>query len=276
MSVFVTPEWLAQRLDTVVPVDASWFMPDVSRDSFQEWRQRRIPGAVYFDFDNTVKDQSSSLPHMLPDETSFARHMGTLGIASQDTLVVYDTQGLFSAARVWWMCKVMGHRDVFILDGGLPAWMASEGLIDNTPPQPRVEATYHADFKAYRYIDGDTLAEKLAAINVIDVRPETRFYAQVPEPREGIRSGHMPGAINLPFSELTDPRGFVISSDIARNIVLPHLSDTRLNVASCGSGVTACILAAVAEHYFAYPLAVYDGSWTEWGGHQFWPVVRED
>ncbi|OOE59349.1 sulfurtransferase [Salinivibrio sp. ML323] len=274
MSVFVTAEWLAQRLDTVIPVDASWFMPDVSRDGFQEWQQRRIPGAVYFDFDGRIKDSASSLPHMLPDEDSFAHQMGALGIASQDTLVVYDTQGLFSAARAWWMCKVMGHQDVFILNGGLPAWMASEGLIDNTPPQPRVEATYQTQFKPYRYMDGATLADKLAVMNVIDVRPETRFYGDVPEPREGVRSGHMPGATNLPFANLTDPRGFVISEGEARTILLPHLSDTRVNVASCGSGVTACILAAVAEHYFAYPVAVYDGSWTEWGGHSHWPVVK--
>lgn len=275
MSVFVSAQWLKSRLESVVPVDASWFMPDVARDSYQEWQQRRLPGAIFFDFDGAIKDTQSTLPHMLPSAEEFARHMGKLGIAPQDTLVIYDTQGLFSAARVWWMCKVMGHENVFILDGGLSAWLAQNGPLDESAAKPRVEATYVSSFKPYRYIDGETLAAKLAAVNVIDVRPAARFNGTVPEPRDGVRAGHMPGAKNLPFASLTDQQGFVIDQTEARRVVLPLLSDTRLNVASCGSGVTACILAAVAEHYFGYPIAVYDGSWTEWGSHKTWPVTKE-
>ncbi|WP_283131826.1 sulfurtransferase [Enterovibrio norvegicus] len=275
IDVIVNAEWLKAHISApnVKTVDASWFMPGSQRNGAQEWKTKRIPGAVYFDFDGEIKDQTSSLPHMLPSTDVFAENVSKLGISNSDTVVVYDSAGIFSSPRVWWMFKVMGHQNVALLDGGLPAWESVGGDIDNTPPvQPQV-TEYTACFQPERYIDRDALLAGITtnSLNVIDVRPFDRFSGGEAEPREGVRSGHMPNAVNLPFPSVMQ-EGFFKSSQELSQLLATVVSDALPNVTSCGSGVTACTVALASEHTIGKVIAVYDGSWTEWGGDHRLPI----
>ncbi|WP_434361487.1 rhodanese-like domain-containing protein [Parasalinivibrio latis] len=274
----VSVDWLLDNIDSTETkvVDASWFMPGSNRDGYQEWIAERIPGAVYFDFDGEIKDMDSPLPHMLPSEKSFSDAVGKLGISNGDTIIIYDSQGIFSAPRVWWMFKVMGHKNVAVLDGGLPAWKASGGRIDTSLPAENTSVTYRANLVPNRLITADELLGILddPGFQVVDARPADRFYARQPEPRQGVRAGHMKNAINLPFSDLLENGSLIRRDSLNAKLTSILRSDTTI-VTSCGSGVTACILALVIEHSLGRCCRVYDGSWSEWGGSSHLPVVTD-
>ncbi|MEI8592804.1 3-mercaptopyruvate sulfurtransferase [Photobacterium sp. Hal280] len=276
-SSVVSADWLLEHADAenIVILDASWFMPGTGRDARAEWESERIPGAVFFDFDQEICDKDSSLPHMLPGAEQFASQVSALGISNKDTLVVYDSHGLFSSPRVWWMFKVMGHDKVAVLDGGLSAWKAAGGALESGSVTEAPEnGQFSANFRSEWVTDAQTLLAKLAdpQVVVLDARPAARFYAQQPEPREGIRSGHMPNAKSLPFGQLVKDGRLVPQSILKQRFDAFSEQEQQL-IFSCGSGVTACILALAADVAGRKNLTVYDGSWTEWGAGMKYPVV---
>ncbi|WP_035024619.1 sulfurtransferase [Enterovibrio calviensis] len=278
ISALVSAEWLRDNLNipNLKMIDASWFMPGSERNAKSEWMSQRIPGAVYFDFDAEIVDKSSPLPHMLPSPEQFEQAVSALGISNEDTVVVYDSAGIFSAPRVWWMFKAMGHKSAAVLDGGFPAWISAGGEIDTETPRIPVATQYVAELDAERVIDRDTLLAGISAVslNVIDVRPVDRFSGSVKEPRPGVRSGHMPNAKNLPFGKLILNGKFKDKSALEQ-LIAPVVSEDLLNVSSCGSGVTACILSLASEITLGKPITVYDGSWSEWGSDPSLPIVSE-
>lgn len=275
--VLVSAEWLNNNLgdEKLKVIDASWFMPGSGRNGKDEWFRKRIPGAVFFDFDGEICDRSSPLPHMMPSVTQFEQAVSLLSFGNDDTVVVYDSAGIFSAPRVWWMFKAMGHKQVALLDGGLPAWEAAGFAIETHQPVTPEKSDYKASLMAERIIDRNALLVGIneGSVNVVDVRPADRFAGAVAEPRPGVRSGHMPGAQNLPFPTLLSGGKFK-STDELKALVSPTLSAEKQNVASCGSGVTACMLALAAEHALNRVVTVYDGSWSEWGSDEALPIVK--
>jgi len=263
----ISTEDLAARLGdpNLRVVDASWYLPTVPRDALVEYEIRRIPGAVYFDLD-VLADTSTDLPHMLPDAESFARMAGALGLTETSEIVVYDGAGLASAPRVWWMLRLYGARNVRILDGGFERWMRERRPMDRDDPQPAAPARFEARFDPRPVVDMATVARHLAegSATVIDTRPAERFVGTAPEPREGVPSGHMPGALGLPAASFV--AGLSLASDAAIRAALAGVDLDRPIVCSCGSGVTASILwlALVAIGVPEERLTLYDGSWSEW------------
>ena len=263
----VTTEWLAANQRRVRVVDGSWHMPSDGRDGAAEFLAARIPGAVHFDIE-AISDHESPLPHMLPSPEDFAAAVGALGVASTDSIVVYDSRGLFSAARVWWMFRVMGHEDVAVLDGGLPRWVAEGRPIESGPAEAPAPRVFVPHFRPDLVRDADQVlrvAESRQAL-ILDARAATRFRGEAAEPRAGLRSGHMPGALNLPFPEVLAPDGGLKDRDGLRAAFAESgISLDRPVVTTCGSGVTAAILSlALAE--LGHDSRLYDGSWAEWGG----------
>lgn len=264
----VSAEWLATHLrDPNVRVfDATYFLPNEAGDPRGGYEAEHIPGAVFFDID-AVADPSSDLPHMLPSAEQFARDVGALGVSNDDAVVVYDQRGLFSAARVWWSFRVFGHEAVAVLDGGLPRWKALGQPVESgsVEPEPR-RFVAHEDPGLVRRREEVRSALASGAEQVLDVRPAGRFRGDDPEPRAGLRSGHMPGAVNLPFRELLRDDGTLHSPDELRaRFEGAGVDLERPLTTSCGSGLTAA-LAALAAQIAGHPrAAVYDGSWAEWG-----------
>ncbi len=265
---FVSPADLAARLGSpkLRLVDASWYLPTMNRDAAAEYAAARIPGAVRFDIDE-VADKSIPLPHMLPSASAFAAAVGALGISETDEIVVYDGAGLFSAPRVWWTFRLFGATNVKILDGGLPAWTAAALPLDSAAPTAPTPATFVAKLDAARVASLHDVVGILAegSATVVDARPGERFRGEAPEPRAGVRAGHMPGAKSVPSSSIV--ANGRLADEATLRAAFAEVDLSKPIVTSCGSGVTAAILWLALETLGVErpKLALYDGSWSEWG-----------
>jgi len=247
--------------DAVRVVDSSWALDGT--DMHALYVQEHIPGAAFFDID-AVSDKSSGLPHMVPSPELFAAAVGTMGITAGDTVVVYDRQGLFSAARVWWTFRLMGHRDVRVLRGGLPAWRKAGFSVTDTVTVV-TPVVYTPVLQAGKIIDLNGLCEVLGTETVVlDARPSARFAGAAPEPRSGLRNGHMPGSRSLPFGELVRDGALKPAEDLRAILDAKGADGSAPIVTTCGSGVTAAIISlALAE--LGRESRLYDGSWAQWG-----------
>ncbi len=265
--IFVSTEWLAQRLNApgIVVVDGSYYLSTMGRDAAAEYLDERIPGAVRFDID-AVKDMSSALPHMLPQQEQFARQVGEMGIGDGMTIIVYDGMGLFSAPRVRWTFRTFGATDVRILDGGMPKWRAEGRATEQGTPARRAPRSFTARFDRSAVADVSDVRRALesGSAQVVDARPADRFKGDAPEPRPGLSSGHMPGALNLPFAAIIENGQLKDAGAIADALKAAGIDTSQPIITSCGSGVSAAILSTALEMAGKPARALYDGSWAEW------------
>ena len=271
----VSTDWLAERLrdPRLVVVDGSWYMPADNRDGFEEYLAAHIPGAVFFDIDE-IADHSRGLPHMLPPPRVFELHMTRLGIDNGMQVVVYDGAGLFPAPRVWWTFRVFGIEKVFILDGGFSKWRA-EGRPVEVGMVAREPTHFTANLNEAMVADVSRVKKTLVdrSAQVVDSRPAARFRGEAPEPRPGVRSGHMPGSFNLPSSKLVENGALASPQTIAAAVAEAGVDLSKPVITSCGSGVSAAILWLALDGIGKPPIALYDGSWTEWGANEELPVA---
>jgi len=277
MSGLVSTQWLGEHLHApdVRIIDASWYLPQANRNTKAEYAEAHIPGAFFFDIDE-ISDTNSPYPHMLPPPEKFASRVKKLGLGDGHRVVVYETAGLFSSARVWWMFRTMGHDDVVVLDGGFPKWRAEGRPIEDTPPYQRER---HFTPKPNHLIERDLEQMKRNLESkreqVVDARSPARFRAKEPEPRPGLRGGHIPGARNLHYQKLLNPDGTMRRpDDLAAIFRDAHIDPSKPIVATCGSGVTAAIVLLALDVIGAPHGAVYDGSWAEWGAHTELPAEK--
>ncbi len=271
----VSTEWLAERLGRpeVVVVDGSYYLPAQKRDAPAEYAAGHIPGAVFFDIEK-VADDSTDLPHMLPGPDQFGQAAGALGIGKGDTIVVYDGAGLFSAPRVWWTFRLFGAQNVFILDGGLAKWKAEGRPVDANAikPEPRRFAA-EMDTRLVAGLADVQMALANAKIQIVDARSAERFRGEAPEPRPGLRAGHMPGAFNVPSTAVMENGRLRSPDELRKAFIAGGVDLNKPVITSCGSGVTAATLWLALDAIGKTPVGLYDGSWTEWGGRPDMPVV---
>ncbi len=265
----VDTDWLASHLDApdLVVLDGSWHLPAAGRNARAEYRQEHIPGAIFFDIDD-ICDESSPLPHMLPSTVKFASRMKKMGIGDGMRIVVYDATGMFSAARVWWTFRVMGHEDVAVLDGGLPKWKAEGRPVTAEPPAPRSPRHFTPRFNASLVRDLEDMKRLVASgtAQIADARGPGRFSGTEPEPRPGLRGGHIPGARNVPYARLLAPDGTLKPMPVLRQIfVEAGIDPSGPMVTTCGSGVSAAVLSLALAVMGNPDTGLYDGSWSEWG-----------
>ena len=266
----LTPQELAEESAkdaNLLILDARWFLDGGSKKAYQAFLEARIPNSTFFDIDD-IADGVSGLPHMLPSPAQFALAVGRLGADRETKIIAYDDVGLWSAPRVWWSFRTMGHDNVAVLEGGMEAWMRSGFPLETGTPdssvQPRV---FHPDFQSARVINRNGVRQALKTRNavILDARSAERFAGTKPEPRSGLRSGHMPGARNIPFGLVNAGKGVLRPPEELRALFGLE-TDTPI-ITSCGSGITACVLALALESAGYKNVAVYDGSWCEWGAH---------
>jgi thiosulfate/3-mercaptopyruvate sulfurtransferase len=269
MDALVDSEWLAARLEApdVRIVDASWHLPAAGRDAKAEYLEAHIPGAVFFDIDE-IADTANPLPHMLPPPEKFASRVRKLGLGDGNRIVVYDSGGWMAAPRAWWMFRVFGHDDVAVLDGGLAKWRAEGRAVDDHPAMPRERHfTARMNTLLVRDIEQVRAASADGREQIVDARSAGRFSGADPEPRAGLRGGHIPGSLSLPFGELIDPEGRTLldAGALRERFAAAGVDLGRPVVTTCGSGVSAAVL-TLALHLVGHrDLAIYDGSWSEWG-----------
>jgi thiosulfate/3-mercaptopyruvate sulfurtransferase len=270
-NLLVSTEWLAERLHApdIRILDASLYLPGDPRNARAEYLRAHIPGARFFDIDE-ISDEHSPLPHMLPPVEKFVSRVRKMGIGDGHRVIVYDQQGLFSAARAWWMFRVFGHQDVAVLDGGLPKWLAEGRPVEQDEPEPR-ERHFTARRNAAMVRDVTQVAQavKLGAEQIVDARSPGRFRGAEPEPRPGLRAGHIPGSRNVHYASLLNPDKTMKGPDEIRAIFEAAGVDlSKPIVTSCGSGVTAAILTLALNRIGHTRNALYDGSWAEWGAYR--------
>lgn len=264
----VSTDWLEQHINDpdLRILDASWYLSQMGRDARAEYEAGHIPGARFFDLDD-ISDHRSELPHMAPPVEKFMSRMRAMGVGDGHQVVVYDGMGLFSAARIWWLFRLMGKTDIAVLDGGFPKWQAEGRAVEDMPPMLRERhITVQRQAHLVKDVSQVAAAVKLRDWQIVDARPSERFRGDLPEPREGLRAGHMPGALNLPFTGLLNADGTLKRDDALRAAFENAGVDLdRQIITSCGSGVTAAVLNLGLEILGHRSHALYDGSWAEWG-----------
>lgn len=272
----VSTDWLAEQLGRpgLVVLDASWYLPQMNRDPLHEYRAGHIPGALFWDLD-AMSDASSGLPHMLPEPAVAADRIGALGISNEDAVVVYDGSGVnLSAPRAWWHFRALGHERVAVLDGGMARWRA-QGRPAQAGEESRPPTSFHAEWqpRLVRSIEQVRAAVGSRALDLVDARSAGRFEGREPEPRPGLAGGHIPGARNLPFAQVVDAEGLVLSPvELRARFATVGIDLVKPVIATCGSGVSAAALALGLEVAGHRDYAVYDGSWAEWGGRSDTPI----
>ena len=274
--LFVSTQWLSDHLGhaDISIVDASWYLPTMNRNGKSEYEEGHIPGAVFFDID-AIADKTTTLPHMLPGPDDFAQAVGAMGISDQNHIVVYDGAGLFAAARVWWTFTIMGAQRVSILEGGAPRWKAEARAWTSTKsnPTPKTFKT-NLDASAIADLEAIKAALQTNSAQIVDARPADRFRGEAPEPRPGLKSGHMPGSFNVQFGDVVANGTLKNESDLRAAFKKAGVDIDQPIITSCGSGVSAAILALALQSIGKPIQALYDGSWAEWGAREDCEVIK--
>lgn len=277
--ILVSTDWLGAHLKDpdLRVLDATMFLPGSGRDARAEYEAAHIPGARFFDIDD-ISDQRSELPHMAPSPEKFMSRLRAMGVGDGHQVVVYDTHGLFSAARVWWLFRLMGHGDVAVLDGGLPKWQAEGRPVEDMPPIVRDRhMTVRRQNQMIKDVTQVAAASKLGDHTILDARPAARFRGEAPEFRAGLRSGHIPGSRNIPYTDLLNADGTLKEPDGLRAVLDAAGADlSKPVITTCGSGVTAAVINLALARIGHFDHALYDGAWAEWGAFPTVPVAPKN